>query len=156
MPTLTEIRSAIVAKIQTVPDVGIVHDYERYLKDLAKLRELFETPGPGGGILRGWLVRRVGTREVSTSIGRNHVINRWQIRGYMALSDKEASEKAFDLIIEQIRDAFRADENLGGVIDSIVMTDGVAGIQVDDSGPVMFGSVLCHGARLSLNTSHYL
>jgi hypothetical protein len=156
MATLSQIRAAIKAKMESVPEIGRVHDRERYAKDMAKLKALFEWPGEGSGKLRGWIIRRVSTRESSSALGRTHCLDRWQIRGYQGFSDEAASEIEFDDRIEAIRDAFRADETLGGVVSQTVdPASKLAFIQVDDSGPVMFAGLLCHGARLSLITSHY-
>jgi hypothetical protein len=37
----------------------------------------------------------------------------------------------------------------------VVLDEGDAGVQVPESGPVMFAGVLCHAARLTLATRHY-
>ncbi|MCP4700274.1 MAG: hypothetical protein GY862_25995 [Gammaproteobacteria bacterium] len=44
-------------------------------------------------------------------------------------------------------------QTLGGVVCSTV-DDSQAGIQIVDSMPVMFAGVLCHSAKLKLNTWH--
>lgn len=149
MVALADIRAAIAATLRAVPNIGVVHDHEPYLKTEAKLRELYVE----GGLLLGWHFRRVATREVSPAIGRAIERHAWQIRGFMAFNDAGTSEVAFDDLIEAIRDAFRADETLGGAASTI--DDEAAGIQVEDSGPVMFCGVLCHSARLALTTTNY-
>jgi hypothetical protein len=154
MPTVTEIRAAIAAKMNTVADIGRVHDYERWAKRDKDFQDLFLSAGQ----IRGWIVRRTATRETSPGIGRFVVTHRWQIRGYMALDDSAASEKTFDALVEALRDAFRSDETLGGLVASTVLPDGEggeAGLQLEDHGPVMFANVLCHGARLRLATVHF-
>ena len=155
MPTLAAIRAAIKTKLSSVTDVGVVHDYERYATREAEFRSLYEWPSPGGGQIRGWNFRRLSTRETSPAIGRYVVDHGWVIRGYLSLDDSAATEKTFDDLVEAIRDAFRADETLGGVVAATVV-DGDAGAQVPDSGPVIFAGVLCHSARLQLTTRHYL
>lgn len=145
--TLATIRSAIVAKIETVAGIGLVHRYERYAVQQEAMRQLYLT----GGNVDGWFVRRVETVERSRAIGRYIEDHRWAIRGFRSLVDADASELAFDATIEDMRDAFRADETLGGAIDSTLVDD-LAGLQVDDSGPVMFAGVLCHAASLTLWT----
>lgn len=150
MPTVGQIRDAIVAKMNGIAGIGRVHGFERYAKREADFVALFKSTDK----VLGWIVRRVATREISRIVGRSIVTHRWQIRGYMSLDDATQSEVAFDTLIEAVRDAFRADETLGGLIDDTVADGDVAGVQVDDSGPVFFGGVLCHGARLTLNTRH--
>lgn len=145
--SLAIIRAAIVAKIETVAGIGRVHGYERYAVQQEAMRQLYLD----GEAVDGWFVRRVQTIERGGAIGRYLEDHRWVVRGFRSLVDAEASELAFDATIEDMRDAFRADETLGGVIDSTLVGD-LAGLQVDDSGPVMFAGVLCHAAQLTLWT----
>lgn len=149
------IRNAIVAKLNTVANIGRVHAYERYANQLADLSALYAwNPGGGPAQLRGWFVRRIGIREThpSESLFREDIT--WQIRGYMALSDAAESELSFDALIDAIRAAFRADDTLGGAVDTCWINEEV-GIQLDDAGPVLFANVLCHSARLTLMTRRH-
>lgn len=150
MTTIAQVRAAIVGVMSGVAGIGRVHGYERYAKREAAFKDLFAS----GGQIRGWVVRRVATAEDSPAVGRYTITHRWQVRGYMSLDDEAASETAFDDLLEAVRDAFRADETLGGVVASINVGE-VAGLQVDDSGPVMFAGVLCHAVRCTLLTRHY-
>lgn len=148
--TVKQIRDAIAAKIAAVPGAGTVHSYERYAKERAAFRALFVS----GGVLKGWVIRKTATRETSDAIGRQAIVHRWSIRFYMGMDDAAASEESFDTLIEDVRDAFRVDETLGGLVAGTVV-DGEAGLQVESSEPVMFADVLAHGARLRLSTRHY-
>lgn len=150
MASLQAIRDAIAAKISGVAGAGLVHSYERFTKRPDDFAAFFVT----GGTVNGWIIRRIATRETSPGLGRYVITHRWQLRYYRALDDAGQSEHAFDTTIEEVRDAFRNDENLGAVVDNIVV-DGEAGLQLEDSGPVFLGGVLCHGARLKLSTRHF-
>lgn len=153
MPTLADIRNAITTKITGVSGVGKVYDFERFAKAEKDFRTLYES----GGRILGWNVRRISKTETSGNIGVWVVTNKWQIKGFMSLDDSAGSELVFDGLIEAIGDAFRADETLSGVVASTALeSPDVAGIQVEDAGPVMFAGVLCHSARLALYTRHYL
>lgn len=154
--SIAAIRTAIVACLQSVDDIGIVHGYERYANDLARLKTLYWSASHNA--VRGWYVRRVVTIEDGNVQGRTVEHVRWRIVGVMALDDAAASELAFDDLIESVRDAFAAEETLGGTVDQCTSTDERAEscIQLDDAGPVMFGGVLCHACRLSLTTVRYL
>lgn len=158
MPTIDQIRGAIKTKIQTVPNIGIVHDYERFAAEQAKFRTLYLSGVAPNQRIQGWHVRRVATRETYIALSRWVVRHEWRIRGFMAIDDADATEKLFDTLIEAIRDAFRAAPTLTAEPDySEVVTDEErAGVQVADSGPVMFAGVLCHAARLELTSRHYL
>lgn len=150
MATL-DIRNAIVAAMGTIIDIGPVHNYERYAKNHQGLKTFYEYQNQ----IRGWHVRRIGRLESSPSLGRHVVKQRWRIRGYMSLDDAGQSELAFDDLLDAIVAVFRADDTLGGLVDSLIV-DNQAGAQIEDSGPVIFAGVLCHSARLSLTTRHYL
>lgn len=154
-PTLATIRAAIKAKVAAVASIGVVNDYERFSKNESTLQEQYVASVAGVNQLRGWNIRRVKTRkDAPASAGPVVVTHTWSIRGYMALNDAAASEKTFDALIEAVSDAFDDDETIGGAVDSIVVDD-VAGIQVDESMPVLFAGVLCHSAKLRLVTRHY-
>ncbi len=153
MPTTTEVRNAIVAKLQGITGIGLVHAFERYAKEPPKFQALFVKDEK----IAGWLVRRASFREVRAGSRFNALVVRWQIRAYASLLDAEASELEFDLLIDRAAAAFRDDETLGGVIDGLSESgaDGAAvGLQLDDSGPVMFAGALCHSARMSLTTAY--
>lgn len=152
-----EIRDALGALIAFVPDVGNVHTYERYVREEGKFRELYlyETAA-GVQQLRGWWLRRTATQENSLGVGRYLEVHTWQIRGYMALNDFDGSEHAFDALIEAMRDAVRADPTLGGVCEQSPLGDSTDGLQVLDSGPVLFCGALCHSALLEMRTWSYL
>jgi len=147
MSDLPTIRAAIVAKLAAIPDIGVVHDYERFAVDEKSFRGLYLY----GDRIQGWNVRRVRTQRVSgddSIIDTRHV---WRITGYRALSDAAASEIEFDAAIEALRAAFDADLTLGGAVDTIVTPD-ADGLQLLISEPVMFAGVLCHQAVLELHT----
>lgn len=154
--SLSTVRAAIKATLQSVTDIGVVHDYERYSHDLAKLKTLYYSAPHSQ--LRGWFIRRVKTAETGILPPRYLEQVTWQIRGVMALDDAGASELVFDELLDAIRDAFRADRTLGGTVTKIgrLQPNAERGLQLDDSGPVLFGGVLCHGARFSLLTTREL
>ena len=149
MTTSADIRTAIKALLDGVPNVGIVHDYERYTDKMSKLKTFYVWKSQ----LRGWHIRRVRQRRRSKDTGRYVVTTRWQIRGYLALKDATQTEKVMDDLLDVIIAEFDNNENLG--IDNIsTIVDDESGIQLEDSGPVRFADVLCHGVRLALNTRH--
>lgn len=151
MPTLVQIRSAIAAKMAAVTNIGNVHQFERFAKGEKDFRILYEHQGQ----IRGWNIRRLARSETSPAVGRSHVVNKWRISGFVSLSDVDSTELMFDALLEDMCAAFRADETLGGLIAGTVLENpNVAGLQVEDSGPVMFAGVLCHSARCILYTWH--
>ena len=158
MSDLEQQRAAIVAKLQTVPGIGVVNDYERFSKSEKEFRAMYQIPGEP---LQGGHVRRIRTRETSDALGRFTTTHEWRIRIFRALEDASASEKSLDEVIEAARQEFREDETLGGVVVTTVIEaepgqEAAAGLQLLDSGPVMFCSVLCNRAEMALYTRIYL
>lgn len=153
MPTQQQIRDAIKTKMLTVANVGLVHTFERYAAGQAQLQALYVS----NGRLLGWSIRLPRSQRQSDAMGRLEITHTWQITGYMALDDGATSELTFDALVEALQDAFAADETLGGLVGGTVLEeDSIAGLQRDDSGPVMFCGVLCHSAKLRLLTRHYV
>lgn len=154
--SLSNVRAAIVSTLSAVPNIGVVHSYERYSHDLATLKKLYFSSAHNQ--LRGWFVRRVGTRENGILPPRYLEVATWQIRGVMSLEDAAGTEKVMDELIEAVRDAFRVDRTLGGTVTKLgtLQPNSERGPQLDDFGPVMFGGALCHGVRLSLVTTREL
>jgi hypothetical protein len=155
---LAAIRAAHVAQLGAIADIGIVNDRERYLPDEAQFKAAYVyTPAGGDPQLRGWWLRRVRTEERTISTGSVLVEHTWQWRGYMAFNDAQASELAFDELIEAYRDAHRADPTLGGVCEQNPEgIGGTDGVQVEQAGPVMFCGALCHSVVLQLKTWSYV
>lgn len=155
-PTLNQIRAAIKAKIESVPDRGVVHEYEPYFREPSKLLAKYQFGAPAR--IFGWHIRRVGTRELLDDIARWHVFHSWRIRGFMGIEEADETEKLFDTKIELIRDAFRADDSLGNLLFDTTTTNAAGpkeiGIQVLQCQPVMFCNALCHHAELGLTTQH--
>lgn len=155
MSRLSDHRAALVALLQTVPDVGQVHARERFAKDEAAFRALYlYTPAGGAPQLRGWWLRRVATSTTSVSSARTLDVHSWELRGFMAFDDAAASELAFDALIESMRAAVAADPTLGGVAAPGPL-DEPEGLQLVEAGPVRFAGVLCHSAVLTLKTWSY-
>lgn len=150
-PTHTQIRNAIAAVISGVTDIGKVHKFERFSKGEKDFRTQYDYNGQ----VRGWNVRRISRSETPVAVGVHNVISRWRISGFMSLSDADESELVFDTLLDDLCSAFRADETLGDVVASTVLDNpNVAGLQIEDAGPVMFAGVLCHSARGILHTWH--
>jgi hypothetical protein len=151
--SLLPIRTAIRDLVAAVANTGVVHLYERYARDMATLKTLYQS-APAAPLC-GWYVRREITRETGIAIPRYIEVVQWRLQGFMALDDSGASELTFDDSIEGIRDAFRADLHLGGLVQKVGLLGATAerGVQLDDAGPVMFAGVLCHAARIRLTTT---
>jgi hypothetical protein len=159
MSVLSIIRAVLTAQMAGVPDIGQVHDRERFHKNEASFRALYvTTPAGKPEQLRGWWLARTATQEVTVSNCTVMNVHTWQWRGYMAFADEQATALEFDELIETYRALVRQNPTLGGVCEQNPMDGGsdADGVQVLDSGPVMFCGVLCHSALLELKTWSYL
>jgi hypothetical protein len=153
MPTPTQIRAAIKTVIETVDDVGTVHEYERTASYEGDLWDVFVFDEVHPSTLRGWQIHRAGTVEISNDTGAWFLTDAWELSVFWQVDDGAASEKTFDDAIELVRTAFREDDTLGGVVETLIV-DGVAGAQLVETGIVDFGGVPCHAGVLELNTRH--
>jgi len=154
MPTHREIRAKIAEKIFALDNAVAVHEYERYTRNMSDLVAMYKSGDADNPRLHGWYVRLVATKEVFVNVSRWSIWHTWRMRGFMALDDADQTELLFDDAIEAIRDDFREDMDLGGLVAECVAENGESGVQMISSGPVMFAGVLCHSAELGLTTQH--
>jgi hypothetical protein len=150
---VTPARQAIVDILEAVPEIGVVHAYERYASDHARLKTLYFS-APHAAI-RGWFVRRTAVRETGIHGPRYTQIESWQLRGFLALDDDGQSELVAEDLIEAIRDRFRAEPTLDGNVVKLGLYGDTRdrGLQLVDFSPAMFCGVLCHSIRFDLTTS---
>lgn len=153
MSQLETIRAAIVAQMQTVPDIGRVHGWERFDKESRALHKHYITTVAGEPRIRGWYVHRLSEQRRRIGTGKADVLITWQVRGFMGLADADQSEITFDALIDALVAAFWGNQNLG-INGLTTAVDGEAGLQLQDSGPSLFGGAFCHSARLVLHTRH--
>jgi hypothetical protein len=153
MSKTRQIRAAIVATLRTVPDVGQVHDYERYAASRTGLQAMYSADGGEQDVLLGWFVRRRSFSAGRIAPGKRRVTTQWEITGYRALADAMQSELAMDALVDAIADAFEANAALGGLVRVRQQAD-PAGVELIDFAPVMFAGVLCHAAAMRLVTEH--
>lgn len=157
MPSTEDIRAAIAQRMLSVPGLGVLHLYERYAAKEASFAQLYMWAPPTPQApkeLRGWNIRRTARAEMDETHTSTSVRNTWQLRGFMALRDAEATELLMDAVVDGVIRAIKRDLTLGGLLDDQQQPDGTVGAQLVESGPFMFGGVLCHGVRLEWTTAH--
>jgi hypothetical protein len=151
------IRTAIAARLATVPEIGVVHARERYAGQSAALKALYEWPNPAAGkkTLRGWWVdfRRLSKTK---RVGRVSAAAVWEICGLIDFDDQDDTALAINLALAAA-EALEADPTLGGVINRLGRPeDGDEGtVFVGAVELVGFAGVVCHRARLTLTTEHF-
>lgn len=144
------IRAALLAKVQGVTGIsGVapVYDYWRHVTTDMELATLFK--GASQSRLHFWCVTP-GTAEVLPVWNLNGCDQanpaRFDIHGYYALDDANASEKAFHTVVWAVLDALLADKNLGG---SVIGLDPLPVWQENDHR--MLSGVLVHHARIAVS-----
>ena len=149
-------RTALVALLNTVPDIGRVHGFQRYVREENAFKAVYlYTAPPMTPHLRGWQVSHTSEQRRTLGLGRVLRKHGWTVRGYLTLNDEEQSELVFDGLCEAVADAYEADPTLGGVCTAEMYGDEPDGVQKLDAGPVVFCGVLCHSAVLQLQTWGY-
>lgn len=151
--SVSTIRTALAALISDIPNIGRVHVYERYAPQNAQLVELYVAEIGGEKQLRGWYIRRVKTVEERQAKHAWMDTHTWMVRGFMALSDADQSELAFEGLIEAVRDALRG--FVAGSPPPAQELGEEQGPQVVQSGPVMFAGKLCHAVTITLRTREF-
>jgi hypothetical protein len=143
------IRTQIYTILGNVANIGKVYDYERWAADWTTFINLFKTTIGAVDQIRGWEISRRGGPAEDIAYGVIEVPHHFLIRGFMGVSDADATEKTFNTLIESVRTAFLTKDTLNGTCRTI-RYEGKAGIQVDLIESRMFGSVFCHYTELSL------
>ncbi len=141
------IRAQIKTILEGVPNIGIVHDYERWAVDWNVFINLFKTTVGGTDQIRGWEIGRRSAKENQVAIGGqggNERRHSFIIRGYLGLNDSAATEKTFNDLIEAIAAVFRYNWTIN---DTALNHEWVQAEVIEIR---MFGSVLCHYCELIL------
>jgi len=141
---LNDIIATVADMLAAVEGVGPnVHARIRWGADEAKFKELFQDDGK----ILGWTVTREATTAtdlVGVTIDKHAIV----IRGYLSLSDADATETTFQDLVETIRDAFNQNRRLRVAgISKAAFTSRVSVRTVEHR---MFGGYLCHYAELVL------
>ena len=144
------IRDAIAAVIAQVPGAGMVHTRERFANRPSDFAALFTVAAAQEKKVCGWTIRRVGFEETDGAEGHwTRQTSEWEICFYLSFTDGDASELAFDGIVDAVAARFRNDNTLGGAVKA-TRRGGQTGLQLVAAGPVMFAGLLCHRARFRL------
>lgn len=142
-------RTRLKTILQSVSNIGVVHDYQRFNTDYMAFINLFDTTIGGVKQLRGWTVAFGGlasTDDLPDQFDGQYVRGyRWTIRGYMGLQDSAATEKTFAALVETVCDALDDDDTLHGA--TYYDASKAEAPVVEER---LFGSVLCHYCEIRL------
>lgn len=142
-------------KLETIPDIGQVHDYYRWTNNVQDFISLFSyTPAGGSKQIRGWEISRYYFRDKKQGAFLRH--HKFRLIGYMGLKDSEETDKTFqvlaDLVVEKFRDpASQPPSGAWYYLEEADDTD--SPILEAKIEPRMFGNVLCHCAEIELSVA---
>lgn len=145
----TELAADIKSHLNTVPDSGVVHTYERQSADVKKFLSLFQDPATNK--ILGWEISRRAVLEHERGAYFRH--HQMVLTGYMGLQDAEASSATFQDLVDSVCDKFRAAEPITGAIWHYRDGDNPdnSPVQVEQINDRMFGNVLCHCALIAIS-----
>ncbi|MFQ5915383.1 MAG: hypothetical protein ACE5JS_19615 [Nitrospinota bacterium] len=134
------IRSQLKAVVETVPGIGVVHDYQRWEIEADNFQTLFVS----GGRINVWMITRDASREEEFAQQQNYRRHQARIIGLYALDDSDATEKTFSDLLESICDTLRQKGDLNGAAES----SGPPQVKRDDHA--RFAGTLCHYGEITL------
>jgi hypothetical protein len=111
---LADIRAAVKARIEAVPDVGKVWPYEPHVTRTEDRETYFVSHNE----IRAWTITRESTQEMDTGprthddamAAVNLATHGLVLRHYRSMNGHAASEEAFQDAIEAVRDVLRYEE----------------------------------------------
>lgn len=140
--------------MEGITDIGVVVGRRRLARSEKELIDKFGFKAGGKTYVRGWVVTRTSTpEEIRTSGGggTNYRHHTYTIDGYWGFKDADqdadASETAFQAMVETICDTFRPLATLNGKASR------VGPPQVNEVGHRVFGDALVNFAELEITVT---
>lgn len=152
------LRADIKSVMAAVSGIGIVHDYERFADDWDTLVQFFVDAEGEAGTLKGWTISLASMDKDHESFGGPGaagtvlVTYNYLIRGFMALSDTDETEKTFTTLAISLMAALDADVTLHSAArnagaSGYFFGPPIKGIRWDHR---MFGDVLVHYCEIDV------
>ena len=110
-------RAAIKAVLDGVSNIGQVHDYQRFSRNLSDYFDQFKTTISSANVIRGWTValQSADTEYVSPPGDNDYLVRRnytYKVRGYIGHNDADATEKTAAALVETVLNALDSDTTL--------------------------------------------
>lgn len=142
------IRAQIKAELESVSNIGLVHDYDRLTTTWDELLARFKTTISGSDQIRAWTIQWSGFEPGDPqAMGGAFVrFHRFVIRGYLGLDDSAATEKTFSALVEDVCDELDGSATL----HSLATYFDTFWTSVPVCEARMFGGTLCHYAEIVL------
>jgi hypothetical protein len=144
---LSDIINEVQSIVKAVTNVGSVHAYRRAVQTESDFLDVYKDEATG--MIRAWDITRESTASEDHTVGATQESHLIVLRGYMSVSDKDASEQTFQNLIEDVRAALRMKRNLNAkLLDTTP-------VQARSVTAAMIGNVLCHYAELSFTAIEF-
>lgn len=146
------IRARIKTVIESVANVGVVHNRLRFTKNGADVKEFFTVNIGGVTTIRGWeiqlrrVVQATETFQGSGDAETTAVSYFYMLRGFASFVDVDASEITFDALVLAIIKALEEDATL----DAYVWERETPAVTETVFSEVMMADVLCHSVEMTL------
>lgn len=134
------LRAAIAARLTALgPTIGRVHDYERWSANSNRFLQLFQDPDTKK--IFGWEITRRSFRVQKMTMQKWKLIHGYTLRGYYAMQDDQATEKAINVLVDTIVFDFTRTKIAGTQGEQL--PEGKIDVR-------QFANVLCHVAEIQL------
>jgi hypothetical protein len=135
----------LTAQLGTIPDIGLVHPYERLTVEPDLASGVFGDPQA----LRAWTLTRERVQPERfpglESVGQERLV----LRGFLSVDDAQASELVFQDLLEQIAALLRPVHTVGGF-------DRVGPLQIEEVAHSPVGQThLCHFVQCAWPVAAY-
>lgn len=146
----SDITTAIVATLETIPEIGRVYPYDRYITDESSFLDQFlYVPVPGeDGEIRAWMITREKIELEPIAFGNEMgTYHYFCVAGVMGLNDVNASEVTFQDLTDAVMLALDSEADYGGLVDNWMNRPPVFARVIELR---QFGAALCHYCELEL------
>ncbi len=149
MTSYSSLRPALVTALNTVTNIGMVQNRERFIVDLSKYLNMFSVTIGGVRQVRGWMVLRETCVPVyDTAFGEQRRRHGFLLYGILGFSDNTDTYGTMQTLCDEVM----------AVMDNQTTLNSTPGILVRAVGPCslrsfrseQFGSVLCHVAEIDV------
>jgi hypothetical protein len=154
MATEAQIRAGIIALVEGVSDVGVVHDYIRFTANWSDFLDFFKTTIDGQAQIRGWMLtmeRMPNQKMTGGSSALHRRLYHYRLRGYMGLDDSAETEKTFLAIALAIIQELEQYPLLNGVLSNGTFEDWP---YIEFFEARTFGGAVCHHAEIAFTVYH--
>lgn len=155
MTVSASLSAALKALLETIPEIGQVHDRPRHAADWTNYMNLFKSIIGGRSVIRGWYLQRESALPEPGDFSEVERIHTFRITGVASHSDSDELSQYEDM--QALADTIMAllDNQTTLAITGAVVR-GVGPCALEGYEELMFGSALCHVLTITVPIDVYL